>query len=318
MAKRQPLVSVIMPFYNTPPAFMAEAIESVLAQTYPHWELLLIDDGSVDAASSETAQLYAAAHPGKIRCLEHPDHANKGLGPSRQLALEWAHGDLVAFLDADDLWLPPKLAEQVALLEAHSEVGAVYGRTKYWHSWAGDTQDVTYDYLPPSGLSADAILPPPELLILFVRQQVAIPCTCSIIVRRELLDAVGGFERGVRDFFYEDQMLYVKVCLRAPVLVADTCWDYYRQHPGSGTQTTGNNVMQLHLEYLNWLGIYLRQSGVVDKRLWWALRCQLWLYRQPAWLPARLYQPARFGKKWLLRLEARLPASARQRLWQKR
>ncbi|MBE2199759.1 MAG: glycosyltransferase family 2 protein [Anaerolinea sp.] len=318
MVERTPLVSVMMPFYNTSAAFMTEAIESVLAQTYPQWELLLVDDGSTNAASSETARTYAAAHPDKIRCLEHPGHANNGLGPSRQLALEQSHGDLIAFLDADDLWLPPKLAEQVTLFSAHPEVGMVYGRTKYWHSWTGNPQDAARDYYPHSGLAADAIFPPPELLILFIQQQVAIPCPCSIIIRRELLEAAGEFERGIRNFFYEDQMLYAKICLRAPVLVADTCWDYYRQHPDSGTHRASDHGQELHLEYLQWLAVYMQQQQVEDLDLWQALSRQTWLYRQPAWLPKRLRQPVRFSKKWLLRLEARLPISVQHKFWQDR
>jgi glycosyltransferase involved in cell wall biosynthesis len=315
MTERQPLVSVIMPFYNTRPAFMSEAIESVLAQTYPHWELLLVDDGSTNAASSETARAFAAAQRHKIFCLEHPGHANKGLGPSRQLALEQAKGELIALLDADDLWLPAKLAEQLTLLIEYPEVGMVYGRTKYWHRWTGNSQKETADYLPPSGPVVDVVVPPPELLILFVQQRGSIPCSCSILIRRGLLEAVGGFEKGVENFFYEDQMLYAKICVRAPVFVADNCWDYYRQHPDSGTHKVGDRWMHLHQSYLHWLDTYLCRNGVTDRRLWWALQRQLWLYKQPAWLPAWLCQPARVGKKWLLRWESGLPTSIQQRFW---
>lgn len=307
MSQKEPLVSVIMPFYNTPPAFMREAIESVLAQTYPHWELLLVDDGSTNADSSETALAYAAARPHQIIYLTHPGRANRGLGPSRQRALAQARGDLIAFLDADDLWLPAKLAEQVALLVTHPQVAMVYGRTKYWHSWQNSTlQDET----PPSGVPANAILPPPELLILFVRQQIAIPCTCSILVRRDALNE--GFEAGIQNFFYEDQMLYAKICLRRPVLVADVCWDYYRQHSGSGTQLVSDRRQELHLAYLTWLGDYLRRQGVKNATLWRALRQQMWLYSWPAWLPKRLHQPARLGKKWLLRLVSGRPSRTLQ------
>lgn len=316
MAEKTFLVSVIMPFYNTPPVFITEAIESILAQTYPHWELLLVDDGSTNAGSGKTAQAYASAHPDKIRCLEHPGHINKGLGPSRQLALEHARGDLIAFLDADDVWLPAKLMEQVSLFAAHPEVGMVYGRTRYWHSWTGNPQDIENDYLPPTGLAADAIMPSPELLILFIQQQIAIPCICSIIIRRELLEAVGKFEKGIRNFFYEDQMLYTKICLRAPVYVVDACWDYYRQHPDSGTHRTSEQGQALHQEYLYWLAGYLRQQQVENETLWQALNRQVWLHRQPPWLPRQLHQPIRLGKKWLLRLEAKLPASIQHQLWQ--
>jgi glycosyltransferase involved in cell wall biosynthesis len=288
----------MIPFYNTPPSFLAEAIESVLAQTYAHWELLLVDDGSTQAASSQTAQSYAAAHPDKIRYLAHSGHANKGLGLSRQLALEQSRGELIALLDADDLWLPPKLTEQVALLVAHEAVGAVYGRTKYWHSW--NNQSPIPDHTPPTGLPPHTILPPPQLLNLFVRQQIAIPCTCSIIFRRNALS--GTFEAGIDGFFYEDQMLYAKICLQHSVLVADVCWDYYRQHAGSGTQLTRNQEIERHLLYLHWLADYVRQQNVTDTALWQALRDQIWLHQSPKWAPKPLHRFIRMGKKRVVRL----------------
>src|SRR5256885_11136720 len=113
------LVSVVMPFLNLA-QYLGEAIESVLAQTYPSWELLLVDDGSTDGAS-EIARSYAARHPERIRYLEHPGHRNRGMSASRNLGLQQSRGALVAFLDSDDVWLPEKLARQVATLDAHPE-----------------------------------------------------------------------------------------------------------------------------------------------------------------------------------------------------
>lgn len=315
MVNKFPLVSVMIPFYNTPSAFLVEAIESVLGQTYAHWELLLVDDGSTNLASSEVAQTYVATHPNKIRYLMHPGHVNRGLGPSRQLALSEAQGELVAFLDADDLWLPHKLTEQVALMIEHLEVGAIYGRTKYWYSWSDNPEEARRDYFPPIGQLKEMILPPPELLILFIQQQVAIPCMCSIMVRRTILEAIGGFEKGVHDFYYEDQMLYIKICQFVSVLVSDQCWDYYRQHSDSGTYKTGDTYLQLHRGYLDWLESYFEQDRVTNVRVWRTLRRQQWLYRQPKLLPARFYHFARFVKKWLLRLAAKLPTPIQQKLW---
>src|SRR5512147_1824882 len=104
----QPLVSGVIIFWNAE-RFLQEAIESVLAQTYPSWELLLVDDGSTDGAS-EIARSYAARHPERIRYLEHPGHRNRGMSASRNLGLQQSRGALVAFLDSDDVWLPEKLA----------------------------------------------------------------------------------------------------------------------------------------------------------------------------------------------------------------
>src|SRR5437867_13258993 len=108
-----PLVSAIIIFYNTE-AFLAEAIESVLAQTCSDWELLLCDDGSTDG-STAIARRFADAHPDKIKYLEHPGSKNRGMSAARNLGLRHARGKFVAWLDSDDVWLPDKLQVQLAL-----------------------------------------------------------------------------------------------------------------------------------------------------------------------------------------------------------
>ena len=115
-ANRPPLVSVVIAFLDGE-RFLREAIDSVFAQTYERWELLLVDDGSGPAASS-IARECAAREPGRVRYLEHDEHRNRGLSASRNLGIAGARGVYTAFLDADDVWLPDKLMDQVAILES--------------------------------------------------------------------------------------------------------------------------------------------------------------------------------------------------------
>src|SRR3974390_1092217 len=103
MRETDDLVSISIPFYNSED-FLSEAIESVLAQTYSHWELFLVDDGSTDR-SKDIAHSYAARFPEKITYLEHPNHRNCGLTCSRNLGVRNARGAFLAFLDSDDVWL---------------------------------------------------------------------------------------------------------------------------------------------------------------------------------------------------------------------
>src|ERR1700687_4623324 len=98
------LVSVVVAFYNAE-RFLAEAIDSVLAQTYPRWELLLVDDGSRDSGP-EIAHEYAARNPGRIYCLAHPGHRNLGPCTARNLGVRHSTGQYIAVLDSDDVWLP--------------------------------------------------------------------------------------------------------------------------------------------------------------------------------------------------------------------
>src|SRR4030095_6915955 len=109
------LVSVILIFLDAEP-FIQEAIESVFAQTYDHWELLLVDDGSSDG-STAIARHYVEQCPENVRYFEHQGHQNRGMNASRNLGLRHARGKYIALLDADDVWLPVKLEQQVAILE---------------------------------------------------------------------------------------------------------------------------------------------------------------------------------------------------------
>ncbi|HEY9653496.1 MAG TPA: glycosyltransferase family 2 protein, partial [Coleofasciculaceae cyanobacterium] len=113
---RKPLVSVVTIFLNTE-KYIEEAIESIFAQTYDRWELLLVDDGSSDRSTIIALQ-YAQQYAGKVRYLEHETHQNRGMSASRNLGVRHAQGEYIAFLDSDDVWLPQKLERQVEILES--------------------------------------------------------------------------------------------------------------------------------------------------------------------------------------------------------
>src|SRR5678816_2796983 len=95
-------------------------------RTYSDWELLLVDDGSIDR-STAIAKEYRDRYPEQVRYFEHASHSNRGKSTSRNLGLEKATGRYIAFLDADDVFLPQKLERQVALLKANPDAGMVYG-----------------------------------------------------------------------------------------------------------------------------------------------------------------------------------------------
>ena len=115
-------VSVIVPFFDPGP-FLAEAVASVLAQDYRPLELLLVDDGSTDGHAAAAARLAEAS--AQVRLLRLP--FNQGPAAARNAALREARGDIVTFLDADDLMLPGRLAYQTGYLEAHPRVDVVVG-----------------------------------------------------------------------------------------------------------------------------------------------------------------------------------------------
>ena len=104
------LVSIIMSSYNTA-KFISETIECVLAQTYPNWELLIVDDCSTDD-TDEVVRPYLADE--RIHYVKND--TNSGAAISRNRALREAKGKWVAFLDSDDLWLPEKLEKQLCFM----------------------------------------------------------------------------------------------------------------------------------------------------------------------------------------------------------
>ena len=136
----QPLVSCIIIFFNAE-KFMEEAVESIIAQSYDRWELLLVDDGSTDR-STALAKNYTMQYPGRIHYLEHENHQNQGLSASRNLGIRHAHGKYIAFLDSDDVWLPHKLEKQVPILESEPEAGLIYGSLFFWYGWTGNPDPI--------------------------------------------------------------------------------------------------------------------------------------------------------------------------------
>lgn len=112
-----PKVSVLMPAYNAE-RFIAQAIESVLTQDFQEWELIVVNDGSTDG----TAEVLAGYTDGRIRVIHQP---NGGEAVARNRALDAVGGEYVAFLDADDLYLPNALADMAAYLALHEETDAV-------------------------------------------------------------------------------------------------------------------------------------------------------------------------------------------------
>lgn len=276
---RKPLVSTVMIFFNAE-KFLAEAIESVFAQTYQNWELLLVDDGSTDG-STKIALRYAEQCPTKVCYLEHNGHRNRGASAARNLGISNAKGEYIAFLDADDVWLPDKLDHQVEILNSQPEAAMLCGATQWWYGWTGNPEDIKRDHIRAISVQADTLFMPPKLLTLFL-QNTNVPCTCSILLRREIIDATGGFEEAFRRVF-TDQAFYAKVCLKAPVFVSGDCWDRYRQHPDSccsvAKRTKGLHSAELF--YLNWLKTYLFAEGIENSELLRALRKRRWLCRHP-------------------------------------
>lgn len=304
-----PLITCVMIFLNGE-KYIAEAIDSIRTQTYRNWELVLVDDGSTDGASA-IARDYAARFPAQIRYTEHEGHANRGMSASRNAGVAAGCGSYISFLDADDIWLPERLEKFVAYARDFPQAGMIYGPTLYWYSWAearGERPPVEGqpDFAGYTGLPEHQLLPAPTVLREFlVTHGGVLPGICSLLIRRDAYERIGGFEEAFRGL-YEDQVFLSKMTATEPVAVINEVLDYYRQHSESccwrSIESGEYDPMDFHPArgvYLKWLRRFVQERGIGDPAIHQAVREQLRPYTVPFYQPA-----ARFKRKIRTRLRA--------------
>lgn len=250
-AELKPRVSVITIFYNAE-AHFREAIDSVFAQEFDNFELLLVDDGSTDS-STAIARDYEA-RDNRVRYLEHPGHVNRGMSATRNLGLAEALGDLIAFIDADDRWRPSKLSEQAVLMDGMRDVDAVGGAVNYWASETGGA-----DRIVPTGHVRNRPIPPGEAtLALYPLGKADAPSMSDLMFRREAILRAGGFEESFRGA-YEDQAFLAKFYLSSTLYITDKLWSDYRLHEDSCMAQVGRTEKyhDARRAFLLWFEAYL-------------------------------------------------------------
>ena len=242
MSEQRPLVSGIMPTYNAAP-FVAESIESVLAQTYGPIELLVVDDASDDDTPA-IVESYARRHPGRVRCRRGTER----LGPCRRRndALELASGTLIAWLDHDDLWAPEKKAKQVEVLLARPEVGLVYSGYEAFESETRERLPWRDRDLEAEG---DTLIP------LFVRG--CFVGALTAVFRREVLTRRQMRLRETEFSFGDDYFLWLVLSLDWQVARVDEVLAYHRRHPRNESKRLGES--NFHLRRIALLQEFLAQ-----------------------------------------------------------
>ena len=262
-------VSIVLPFLNAE-RYLEEAIASVECQTHQDWQLLLVDDGSTDASAAIARA--AVGRDDRIHLFSSPPESDHGAAAARNLGIEHAEGDVVAFLDADDVYEQRRIETQVEALHRHPDAMVVYGPTCWWYPDADQR-----NWIEPMGKLAGRVHRPPTLLnkvVLLGRGHV--PCTCSVTVRRTALDEVGGFEPFQ---LYEDQTLWAKLFIRYPVYVSEYAGARYRQHEDSTSaqaQRSGEydrtRPHAARAVFLRWVRGYVESTGLGDDSIERALR----------------------------------------------
>lgn len=268
---QDPVVSVIVIFFDPGP-FLGEAIESIFQQTFTKWEILLVDDGSSDRATA-AAKRYASGHPTKIRYLEHPRHENRGMSASRNLGISAAKGRYIAFLDADDVYLPRRLEEHVKILDKLPEIDMVQSDHLWWSEWQEQRDRSDEDYRRPFPWPRNQPIAPPDALITVLAAPLSATATCSITLRRSAVLSVGGFEDAFRAL-YEDQVFLTKIYLEKTAYVIPECLAKIRVHPNSCTNSVASTAHLSSGEWqrenralVKWQKAYIADRGVADPLL---------------------------------------------------
>jgi glycosyltransferase involved in cell wall biosynthesis len=183
-------VSVIVPVFQNAKT-IAEAIRSVLNQTFKDFEIIVIDDGSTDGLNKQLIEF-----DGKIKLLRQQ---NLGPAAARNNGIRNSSGEFVAFLDADDIWFPGKLSKQMDLFRTNHRVEVVFGNVLFWDG--SKFQGKTYfDLFKPQ--RGKVLFP------LFASDYIPF---LSVVIRKETLRKVGLFDESIR--FVEDYELLLRIAL---------------------------------------------------------------------------------------------------------
>jgi glycosyltransferase involved in cell wall biosynthesis len=219
-------VSVVIPAYNHA-RYLPQAIESALAQTLAPAEVIVVDDGSTDDTPA-----VLAPYADRVRVVRQP---NAGVSAARNHGVSLSTGEAVAFLDADDVWLPRKLELQCARMEADPEVGLVHVAV----------QDVDAEGKPlgchTGGLEGEGI----AREMLFFRRPVILGGGSGAMVRRSVFDEVGGFDLDLGTS--ADWDLYYRIASRSKVAFVPEVLLHYRLH---GSNMHGN-IRRMEREMLH-------------------------------------------------------------------
>ncbi len=206
-----PLVSIVIPTYNSA-HYLSAALDSCLAQTYPHCEIIVIDDGSTDG----TREMISSRYGDRVRYIYQD---NAGAAVARNRGLEAARGELVQFCDADDILLPDKISRCVAVFQQRPDVALVYTR---------------YQYVAQDGVMPLPIDDPPLLhgyaFCDLLRNNGNAMLTSATMIRRAVVEKTGLFDPDPRLRCGEDWDFFLRITASYSVESIDEILVHYRYH----------------------------------------------------------------------------------------
>lgn len=217
-----PRVSIVLPTRNRA-SELREAVESVFRQTFAAWECLVVDDGSSDGTPGIASELVRADR--RVRTIRRDPGGS--LSAARNAGLAAARGELVAFLDDDDRWLPEKLALQTRLLEEDPAAAMVFGRVELF----GDAEGVWPRRPAPTR---------PTVRNLLASNFVPVS---TVVARRSAVELVGGFDENLP--VAEDYDLWIRLALASPLRSDDAVVARYRFDAARFERQRGDQIAAL-------------------------------------------------------------------------
>ncbi len=211
------MISVIIPTYNAG-IYIEEALNSVLGQTYIDYEVIVIDDGSID----NTQEIVESKFPMVNYIYTH----NQGASRARNIGISYAKGDYVAFLDADDLWLPEKLEKQLAVFDEYPEVMLVF------------TESCSFDkngFRNKPFLKKERLMKGDIVKNIFIHSYVGTP---TVMIKKSVIDEIGFFEEDL--IVAEDDNLWLRIAMKFKIALVDEDLVHCRIRENSLTTTPGN------------------------------------------------------------------------------
>ena len=214
MGQVQPIVSVIIPVYNGE-KYISKTLDSVLGQTYNHIEIVIVNDGSLDN-SEQVIQQYMSL--GNVKYFYQE---NRGVAAARNYGIQQAAGELIAFVDQDDIWLPDKLEKQIRLMLIDTDLALVHGRI---------------DFINEDGLRIEPLWSHPEVSgncfkQMFSGNKIAM---LTVLVKKESLVAAGMFDERIA--ITDDYDIWLKISYANRIGFIDEPIACYRYH---GENTSG-------------------------------------------------------------------------------
>ena len=245
------VVSVIIPVH-LPVRYLAEAIDSALAQTWPHREIIVVNDGSPETACIE--RLIDERRAQAITYLRQP---NRGPGAARNAGIQAATGEFIAFLDADDYWAPQFLSGQLALLDTDPECGLVYSDARMVRESA-ERSHTFMDMNPSAG----------EVSLLSLLSHQCTVTTSTVVARASAIRAAGGFDEAL--WRGQDFDLWLRLAQRGTrIRYQRSALAYHREHDESlsGDSATRHRRVLDVLALPRWQALPHPERAVVEARL---------------------------------------------------